>query len=76
MCLPTACAGVQRLDVLREGVIELRVHLRPAAHAAGFVERDDFECDGGSRWAIGYLTVCAGSGNRHIGQRLYEFSAG
>jgi hypothetical protein len=37
MFVPTACAGVARRDVLREGVIALRVNPRPAVHAAGLV---------------------------------------
>jgi hypothetical protein len=47
MCLPTACAGVQRWDVLREGVREHRLQLRPPAHAAGFVNRHIFELETG-----------------------------
>jgi hypothetical protein len=41
------CGLRQQLDVFLEGVIELRVHAETSAHAAGFVERHIFECDGG-----------------------------
>ena len=36
---------VQGWDFLLQGVVELRVHARPPAHAAGFVEGDVFELD-------------------------------
>jgi hypothetical protein len=46
-CLPTACAGVQRWDVLGEGVREHRLQLRAPAHAAAFVNRHIFEPETG-----------------------------
>ena len=39
--------GVQGLDFFLEGVIKLRVHAGSPAHAAGFVEEDVFEFNGG-----------------------------
>lgn len=40
------CGVVQRLNVLREGMIKLRIHPGPAAHAASFVERHILKFDG------------------------------
>jgi hypothetical protein len=48
---------IQRLNVLLEGVVGLRVHAGPALDAAGFVERHLFECDSGGSLVHASLTL-------------------
>jgi hypothetical protein len=50
--------GAQRLDVLLEGVRELRVHVGPTDYAADFVERYIFTLDGGGSPGRGSGLLC------------------